>query len=242
MSCTKRTAQISTTILLWLFIVMSAIISGFLIYGMLDFYWYKFPKINSLGGLFVGIGSYVIPALLTGASVFALIKDNKKLAVICLIVFVPVTVNGFCVGLGSALFKPPISSYTSDPSDFGVYDLRPADRLRLNPPRFYPSSIPNDAENVKYCYYYQNDSAETLYCAIAWQTDEKELRKVEMQMAQDKIVWKGEKQCAIRLTGRFPMNAVYIDFENNQICYVVTSREELLPERIEMAFILSFCE
>ena len=229
----RKFTHSAVTVLLWLLTLASAIISGYLIYGLLGFYGYRFPQINSWWLFLVDFGSNLIPALLTGASVFFLLKNQKRTVLICLIAFVPMTICGFFTSVSHGLFNPSVSSYTSDPSNFGVYDSRPAEDLKANPPPFFPSVLPENAENVKYCYFYENASAETLYCAVSWETDETELKKIEMQMDQDRIVWIGTNECMIRLTEIYPANAIYIDYENKRVYYVIASSDELLPELTE---------
>ena len=236
MSNFKNKRPVIVTVSLWLFVVITVIISGYLIYLVQDAYSYEFPKINGVKAFLGGVISCTIPALITVLSAFSLIRSKKRMALICLIAYIPVSLIVFGSFTSHALYDPAISSYTSDPDDFSVYDTGPAEYLRLNPPKFYPDSIPEDAENVQYYYYYQNASAEVLYCAVSWQTDEEELRQVTEQMEQEEMVWQGEDQCSIYFTDRAPINAVYIDYETGKICYVVANREVLLPATMEAAF------
>ena len=249
MERSRRIESVGFLVFLWFLIVAAALVLAWVIYGAVVYYCYRFPFVTNWKWLLTISITHLFPVVLISAAVFFLIRNKQKFTVVCLIVFVPVIIHCFFAGASYGLYKHSIISYTTDPSHFGIYDARPDESLKLNPPEVFPDAIPGEAHNVQYCYYYQNASAETLYIAVAWETDMQFLEQMAEQMEQSMLVESNGSQIIYRANYRIASNItkitknlVIIDYEKNQICYVVTNNEDLLPETINDVFIDSFTD
>ena len=232
----RKFIQIALCVFLWAISVISIVLWAFLLHTVIQSCWYKYPVVNNWFSLGVCICSVLLPVLFIISSFVALVCGNLKKSCISIVLLVPVYILSFMVSAAACVGAPAICSYSSDPDNFGVYDTRLDEIWRANPPECYPDTIPEDAQNVKYCYYYQNASAEIVHIAVGWQADIQEIRSLTFQIEQGEMKSLENNQVMVTFTDSYFKNALFIDDEDNYICYMIASPWMTLPCSIDEVF------
>lgn len=174
-------------------------------------YAYRYPVLSGPENLLKWtIPTLILPlAAVIVSAIFSLL-GKRWWCRICCILFLPLLAFSCLRSVSEILYAPAVCSATSDPGDFGVYDKAVEEFLRLNPPIGFPDAVPTDAENVRYRYFYCNSSAETIYIAVSWDTqDTSDASAVHTAAAaKTAVFWEPDQGC---------------------ITYVLTNRAEYLP-------------
>ena len=173
-----------------------------------------------------------VPLILWILSVIALRKRKKLLAAILLILYLPALAFSFFLGSVELLGFRTTGSYTTDMEHFGIFDRPVAEALELNLAAAFPGLLPEEAEIFQYCYFYQSGSSDIIYIAVTWQVEDEGAFNAFAQQHEAKP----DKDTAYATDGLqvrdYFCNTVLTDAQTNQIGFVVTNQEVLLPSQV----------
>lgn len=233
----RRLIRIVSKVFLWIILIICTGVFVGLLCAIIESCWYKYPMIKSWLSFLCCICSVFLPAFVIFRSATALIHGNLRKAFLNIVLFIPVYILSFVLSAVVSLGVPAICSYSSKPEDFGCYDARPSEILKVNPPKYYPNTVPDNAQDVRYVYYYSNASAETLYIAVSWQSSTQEIRELMTGIKQNEINHIGNNQVMILCTGGYYNNAIFVDYNDYRICYVITSPWMSFPCSLDEVFV-----
>ena len=211
---------------------------GCLVFSYIRDYSYAFPAALRLGAFFTRtVLNLCVPLALTGVCVIWAAKKPWAVYYVCYLLAVVCLVGGFVRSVGEVLYSPTVCSYTTDPENFGTFDkkLEPnIDHLAL-----FPESIPNSAENVRYTYYFEEASADTVYIALSWQGRQSDIRDYLEKLPQTSITVNGYGETVYAHPDNQELGTnvkpylfaeVIVDAEESRIAVVASSSAELLPQ------------
>ena len=216
------------------FAFLSVVIWIILVCTHLSNYNYLYPSILDVKSFVLStLFNLFLPVIPLGLSIIFIFGNRAKLATISLALFVPVLGFSYMRGTAEILFSPTVNSYTNDVSNFGVYDEQLEKTLGLNPVPYFPADIPYDVKNINYCYYYRYASTETAYLSISWQYENEdnyfgvasEFDQLQATIGENGYVF----------TDSYYANAVFMDDDTLSVAYVITTRDDYLPETMEEA-------
>ena len=201
-------------------------------------YNYAYPTIQSgTRFLFRTLCVPAIPLCVLVLATFTIHNGRKKATAFLMILFVPVMAYTWIQSAGEILYAPSICSYTSDPDKFRQFDQRVEEDLRLNPVSVFPVEIPQNAQNIQYSYYHEYASAETTYIALSFQiADERIYDSFVLEYVQLPDEFQMYNSGNLLGKDRHFKNSVLADDRNNQIAFVISTCESLLPEEMEEVF------
>ena len=158
-------ALVGTLSTIWILFLMSYIRN----------YCYLYPTIRDGSGfLSQTVLNIIIPLVILVGIAILLINRKYIPTIIFSALLVPILVFVFLRSSAEMLFSPTVVSYTTNPAFLGEYDKKPTEVLSLNPVFCFPVEIDENSQDVRYCYYYESTSSETLYIALSWRYDSNE--------------------------------------------------------------------
>lgn len=197
-------------------------------------YFYLYPEITSLWEFTSWtLANLLLPTIPLIIGIIFVFYRKYKNAKICSTLFFLFLLISVVRGTVEILYLPTVHSYTDDIENFGVFDGALENNLTLNPVPYFPEEIPDEVQNVQYCYYYEYASSETTYIAISWQYENRDafldiISEFNKQLPTD-------RNC-FYFTDAYYCNAVLWDEGNARIVYLISTEEEYLPTSLNDAF------
>jgi len=153
------------------------IIWGCLVWNQCSYYNYRYFTVFDWPNFLFTIAVTIVPIFpAIGGFIFSL-KNRKLLCYLSLLITVILLPVTFLFQSACMLYYPSAQSHTTDPNNFGIYDERVQNILRLNPVSYFPESIPNDSQNVQYQYSYSNYASEEIFISVSWQCSEEHFQE-----------------------------------------------------------------
>lgn len=209
-------------------------------------YAYEYPVISD-SRIFIEwtLVNLLVPLVLLILCCILVLKRKRVLYIICVFIFYFTTAICFFRSAAEILYMPAVHSYTNDSAQFGHYDEQPEETLKLNEAMFFPDEIPDYAENVQYCYYYEYASSVTLYIAVSWECNELHYAEALVEFSQyddhsstkrEQVYYFPEIQSSNNLVDSYYKTAVIIDEVQQRIAYIISSHRQYLPSNMDEVF------
>ena len=209
------------------------VIWGIFLWSRVEIYSYRFLTVlNSQGFLLLAIVVPCLPLVICVLAVVAIRKGREILVTILLALYLPVMIGAFFLSSIEISGWPTTCSYTADVDEFRNFDAAISEDLGINPVVAFPEEIPPQAEGIEYCYFYQSSSSDIVYIAVTWQIEDSQkfgelVQQYVMKPYDDRSYNSGCLQ-----ENEYYCNAVLLDNQTNQIGFVITNQEELLPNEV----------
>lgn len=220
-----------STILSVFFLLLMGFLCCFCICSDIQAYWYKYPYIPSLGAfLWKTIVNDTVPLAIFIVSIICFKRGRKCLVVLCFLLFLPVYAFLWLRSTAEILYVPTVCSYTTEAKNLGNYDTRVAQKLSYEPSAFFPDSIPDDAENVSYLYYYEYASCTKIYIAVAWDHSESEYRQMTAKLSAAAEGKQLDNETFYSFSNPNYTDVVIVDHSQKRIYYVIVTEKTFLPD------------
>lgn len=226
---TKKTKNIVCAILLSIYFVLLVVY----LWSRIEIHHYRFLTVLDLKSFFIlTVAVPCIPLAMWVLSIVTLRKCNERLTALLLILYIPVLLCAFFLAQIELLALPATCSYTSNVNDFGNLDATIARDLQLAPVVAFPEELPKEAEQTRYCYFYQSSSSDIVYIAVTWQVEDNQKFKALVQQYVTELCDGTTYNSGCLQEDSYYCNAVLMDNQTNKIGFVVTNREALLPSKV----------
>ena len=200
----------------------------------IDNYSYQFLKVVDIGGfLFLSLGVPCIPLAILALSIVAWKKNMNVLKIVLLVLFVPSIFFASLMSAIELLVHPTVCSYTANIQNFGKFDEDVSNMLELNPVVAFPDALPENVDNTQYCYYYQSSSSDVIYIGVTWSVEDDYTFELWKQAYATNVRDGKPYNSGCLQKGKLFCNAVLLNDQTNQIGFVITSQEELLPNSFD---------
>lgn len=222
----KKTNNIFHIILLGIYLLIWVAYLRF----RMDIHPYRFLTVIDIQGfLILSIGVPCLPLVIWVLTVITVRKSREGFATILLALYIPAILAAFFLGAAELLCWPSTCSYTTNIDDLATI-LEVVDFSSVT---VFPGTVPENAEDVQFCYCYQSTSSDTIYIGLTWKTeDEQEFEElIQPYVTQPYDGTTYNSGCLQK--GNYYCNAVLFDNQINQIGFIISNREELLPNKVD---------